>query len=165
MLSDVIAWILKMCELCWETYVTSFRGLPHYQCGLIILLEHKSIMAAVNCDTLNATSNALQATHYILGCIDMLIYIRGMDPCWKKVKKGFSQFRNSGTLNDINKPPSFTIKNPMAESLNIQTTAYINQNDFYWALTLVKVVIHQSIHSSYLILRAFWRTSCNFLAF
>ena len=89
-----------MCELCWETYVTSFRGLPHYQRGLIILLKHKSIMAVVNCDTLNATSNALQATNYILGCIViyMLIYIRGMDPCWKKVKIGYSQFRNSGTL-------------------------------------------------------------------
>ena len=34
-----------------------------------------------------------------------------------------------------------------------------------WAFTPFKVVIYQSIHSSYLIWRAFWRTFSNFPAF
>ena len=48
---------------------------------------------------------------------------------------------------------------------NRQTTAYINQNDFYWAFTPAKFVLCQSIHARYLIWRAFWRTFSNFPAF
>ena len=39
-----------------------------------------------------------------------------------------------------------------------QITEYMNQNDFYWAFTLAKVVIYQHIHSIYLIWRAFERS-------
>ena len=41
----------------------------------------------------------------------------------------------------------------------------MNQKKFYRAFTPAKVVIYHSMNSSYLIWRAFWRTSSNFPAF
>mgnify|MGYP001800539130 CR=1 FL=1 len=87
-------------------------------------------------------------------------------------------------LSEFNKQPSFTVKNPRLQLVKIdhvisvylsvtgtavqknviylwlslqqiQTTAYINQNDFHWAFTPANVVLYQSIQSSYLIWRAF----------
>ena len=97
--------------------------------------------------------------------------------------------------NIFSKQPSFTVKNPRLLLLKIndvisvylsvngtpvqkniiylwlslqqiETTPYINQNDFIeFLLQLAKVVLYQSIQSSYLIWQTFWRTSSNFPAF
>ena len=78
----------------------------------------------------------------------------------------------------INKQPSITVKNPCLQLVRIDhvisvylslisKTAFMNVNLCYWTFTPGKVVIYQSIHSSYLhvILQTFWCKLSNFLTF